>query len=214
MSEIEESKQRPEVDETKRQKDEEKIRNEGGPRLNGRLAATAVGLMVGLVILLTLAVQSSGPGAQPAGRIGTDDTASNKSEVQDLIAHAGDPTPAAFAAPATEPPPMVIPREQTSTAAVPRQPSRYAEWAQDKYMKALEAPEMVSAFHSGTALQIPSMTQTGNGDANNALALNSFQSSNDSSSSVNRLTPTTVRSSSYSIDLWYRSTAPWSTWSA
>ena len=79
MSEIEESKQRPEVDETKRQQDEEKIRNEGGPRLNGRLAATAVGLMVGLVILLTLAVQSSGPGAQPAGRNGTDDTASNKS---------------------------------------------------------------------------------------------------------------------------------------
>jgi hypothetical protein len=66
MSEIEESKQRSaEVDETKRQHDEEKIRNEGGPRLNGRLAATAVGLMVGLVILLTLAVQSSGPGAQP-----------------------------------------------------------------------------------------------------------------------------------------------------
>ena len=46
MSEIEESKQRPGVDETKRQEDEEKIRNEGGPRLNGRLAATAVGLMV------------------------------------------------------------------------------------------------------------------------------------------------------------------------
>src|SRR5713226_2586721 len=50
------------------------------------------------------------------------------------------------------------------------------------------APEMVSAFHSGAALQIPSMTQTGNGDANNALALNSFQSSSDSSSSV-RLHP-------------------------
>src|SRR5271156_4840579 len=113
MSEIEESKQRPEVDETKRQEDEEKIRNEGGPRLNGRLAATAVGLMVGLVILLTLAVQSSGPGTQPAGRNGTDDTASSKSEVQDLIAHAGDPTPATFPAP-TDPPPIVIPREQTS----------------------------------------------------------------------------------------------------
>jgi type IV secretory pathway VirB10-like protein len=188
MSEIEESKQRPEVEETKRQQDEEKIRNEGGPRLNGRLAATAVGLMVGLVILLTLAVQSSGPGAQPSGRNGTDDTASNKSEVQDLIAHAGDPTPAAFPAPPTDPPAMVIPREQTSAPAVPRQPNRYAEWAQDKYMKALEAPEMVSAFHSGAALQIPSMTQTGNGDAGNTLAMNSFQSSSDSSSSV-RLHP-------------------------
>ena len=189
MSEIEESKQRPEVDETKRQQDEEKIRNEGGPRLNGRLAATVVGLMVGLVILLTLAVQSSGPGAQPAGRNSTDDTAPNKAEVQDLIAHGGDPTPATFPAPPTDPPAMVIPREQTSAPAVPRQPSRYAEWAQDKYMKALEAPEMVSAFHSGAALQIPRMTQTGNGgDAGNTLAMNSFQSSSDSSSSV-RLHP-------------------------
>jgi type IV secretion system protein VirB10 len=144
--------------------------------------------MVGLVILLTLAVQSSGPSAQPAGRNGTDDTAPNKAEVQDLIAHAGDPTPATFPAPPTDPPAMVIPRDQTSAPAVPRQPSRYAEWAQDKYMKALEAPEMVSAFHSGAALQIPSMTQTGNGDAGNTLAMNSFQSSTDSSSSV-RLHP-------------------------
>jgi len=188
MSEIEESNQRPEVDETKRQQDEEKIRNEGGPRLNGRLAATAVGLMVGLVILLTLAVQSSGPSAQPVGRNGTDDTMPNKTEVQDLIAHAGDPTPATIPAPPTDPPPMVIPREQTSAPVVPRQPSRYAEWAQDKYMKALEAPQMVSAFHSGAALQIPSVTQTGNGDASKTLALNSFPSSTDSSSSV-RLHP-------------------------
>ncbi len=46
-------------------------------------------------------------------------------------------------------------------------------------MKALEAPQMVSAFHGGSALQIPSVTQTSNGDANNALALNGFQSSNE-----------------------------------
>ena len=67
--------------------------------------------------------------------------------------------PATFPAPPADPPPMVTPREQTSAPAVPRQPSRYAEWAQDKYMKALEAPEMVSAFHSGAALQIPPIVE-------------------------------------------------------
>jgi hypothetical protein len=49
MSESDDSKQRSEVDETKREQDEEQIRSEGGPRLNGRLAVAAVGIMVGLV---------------------------------------------------------------------------------------------------------------------------------------------------------------------
>ena len=61
MSESDDSKQQGNVDETQREQDEEKIRTEGGARLNGRLAATAVGIMMGLVVLLTLAVQSSGP---------------------------------------------------------------------------------------------------------------------------------------------------------
>ena len=46
MSESDDSKQRSEVDETQRQQDEEKIRTEGGPRLNGRLAAATVGIMM------------------------------------------------------------------------------------------------------------------------------------------------------------------------
>ena len=91
MSESDDSKQRSEVDETQRQQDEEKIRTEGGPRLNGRLAAATVGIMMGLVVLLTLAVQSSGPrqSAQSgeASRDG-DNTTADKSAVQDLIAHA------------------------------------------------------------------------------------------------------------------------------
>ncbi len=52
MSESDDSKQRSEVDEAKREQDEEQIRSEGGPRLNGRLAAAAVGVMTGLVVLL------------------------------------------------------------------------------------------------------------------------------------------------------------------
>ena len=35
-------------------------------------------------------------------------------------------------------------------------PSRYAQWAEEKYMKALESPEMVQAFHSGGTLEIAS----------------------------------------------------------
>ena len=36
--------------------------------------------------------------------------------------------------------------------APPRPPSRYAQWAEEKYMKALESPQMVSAFHDGGTL--------------------------------------------------------------
>ncbi len=38
--------------------------------------------------------------------------------------------------------------------APPRPPSRYAQWAEEKYMKALEAPQMVAAFHGGGTLEI------------------------------------------------------------
>ncbi len=164
MSGSADSKQRSEVDETQREQDEEKIRTEGGPRLNGRLAAATVGIMMGLVVLLTLAVQSSGPRQSPqsgeASRDG-DNTTADKTAVQDLLAHASEPTPApVYQAPAMAPSSMVTPREQTAAPAVPRQPSRYAEWARDKYMKALEAPQMVAAFHDST-LEIPSRLRSG-----------------------------------------------------
>ena len=159
MSESDDSKQRSEVDETQRQQDEDKLRTEGGARLNGRLAATAVGVVMGLVVLLTLAVQSSGPrqSAQSgeASHDG-DNTTADKTAVQDLIANATEPTPApVYQAPATAPSSMVIPSRQTEASAPPRQPSRYAEWEREKYMKALEAPQMVAAFHDST-LEIPS----------------------------------------------------------
>jgi len=165
MSESDESKQQGNVDETQRQQDEEKIRTEGGPRLNGRLAAATVAIMMGLVVLLTLAVQSSGPrqSAQSgeASREG-DNTTADKTAVQDLLAHASEPTPAPlYQAPVMAPSSMVIPREQTAAPATPRQPSRYAEWARDKYMKALEAPQMVAAFHDST-LEIPSRLRSDN----------------------------------------------------
>jgi type IV secretion system protein VirB10 len=46
----------------------------------------------------------------------------------------------------------------------PKAPSRFAQWAEDKYLKALEAPQMVAAFHSGGTLEINGkQTQFGNG---------------------------------------------------
>ncbi len=96
MSESDDSKQRSDVDETKREQDEEQIRSEGGPQLNGRLAAAAVGIMVGLVVLLTLAVQSSGPRQSvQSGEVGhdADNTTADKSTVQDLIANASERSP-------------------------------------------------------------------------------------------------------------------------
>jgi hypothetical protein len=39
--------------------------------------------------------------------------------------------------------------------APPQPPSRYAQWAEEKYMKALESPQMVSAFHDGGRWKSP-----------------------------------------------------------
>ncbi len=165
--------------------DEEKIRNEGGPRLNGRLAVTALAVVIGSTILLTLAVQSSGlrQSRQPAAADDTGGTA-NKTEVEDLISHAGDPTPVPRYSPPA--PPSVVQGISGAQTAEPRQPSRYAEWARDKYMKALEAPQMVEAFHGRSTLEIPSVAQNGSA----MLALNGFRSESDSAgASVVRLHP-------------------------
>ncbi len=161
MSESDDSKKQGEVDVTQGQQDEDKLRTEGGARLNGRLAATGVGVAMGLVVLLTLAVQSSGPrqsaqSAEARHDGDGDNSTADKTAVQDLIANATAPTPAPlYQAPATAPSSMVIPSRQTEASATPRQPSRYAEWEREKYMKALEAPQMVPAFHDST-LEIPS----------------------------------------------------------
>ena len=57
------------------------------------------------------------------------------------------PTPGAIA---------VIPMAKSQTPPVneARTPSRYAQWSEDKRMRALEAPQMVAAFHSGGTLEI------------------------------------------------------------
>ena len=126
----------------------------GGGRFNRLIliAFAAVAVVSGVVV--ALGVESSGIG-QSAGvqKAGEDPGASarNNGEIADLAAHGGKP----LAAPTFVPPPAMIATLQAPIQqAPPRPPSRYAQWAEEKYMKALESPQMVSAFHGGGTLEI------------------------------------------------------------
>ncbi len=126
----------------------------GGGRFNRLIliAFAAVAIVSGVVV--ALGVESSGIG-QSAGvqKAGEDPGASarNSGEIADLAAHGGKP----LAAPTFVPPPAVVATVQAPIQqAPPRPPSRYAQWAEEKYMKALESPQMVSAFHGGGTLEI------------------------------------------------------------
>ena len=126
----------------------------GGGRFNRLIliAFAAVAIVSGVVV--ALGVESSGIG-QSAGvqKAGEDPGASarNNGEIADLAAHDGR----AVTAPTFVPPPAVVaPVQAPIQQAPPRPPSRYAQWAEEKYMKALESPQMVSAIHGGGTLEI------------------------------------------------------------
>ena len=126
----------------------------GGGRFNRLIliAFAAVAIVSGVVV--ALGVESSGIGQSAAlQKAGEDPGASarNSGEIADLAAHGGR----ALAAPTFVPPPAVVAAVQAPIQqAPPRPPSRYAQWAEEKYMKALESPQMVSAFHGGGTLEI------------------------------------------------------------
>jgi type IV secretory pathway VirB10-like protein len=107
-------------------------------------------------VLLALGVQSSGTSRSAAThRLGDDpnSAARNSGEIADLAAHGAAP----LSAPSFVPVMPVAPTMQAPLpAAVPKAPSRYAQWAEEKYMKALESPQMVQAFHGGEALELAS----------------------------------------------------------
>jgi type IV secretory pathway VirB10-like protein len=126
----------------------------GGGRFNRLIliAFAAVAIVSGVVV--ALGVESSGIG-QGAGvqKAGEDPGASarNNGEIADLAANGGK----RLAAPTFVPPPAVVATVQAPIQQTPpRPPSRYAQWAEEKYMKALESPQMVSAFHDGGTLEI------------------------------------------------------------
>jgi len=138
----------------------------GGGRFNRRLLVVLVGIAMIVGAVAVEGIRSAGVTTPSAGVPSTDDStdaARNKAEVEELAAGATRPNPPAAV---VTPPPPAMPRVQTQVVQrTAREPSRYAQWVQDKYMKALEAPEMVAAFHSPSALEIPK-AQGGEGGAN------------------------------------------------
>jgi type IV secretion system protein VirB10 len=126
----------------------------GGGRFNRLILITFAVVAIVSGVVVALGVESSGIG-QSAGvqKAGEDPGASarNNGEIADLAANGGKRP----AAPTFVPPPAVVATVQAPIQQTPpRPPSRYAQWAEEKYMKALESPQMVSAFHEGGTLEI------------------------------------------------------------
>ena len=135
----------------------------GGGRFNRLLGIVFVAVAMLGGVLIALGVQSSGTSQNPPAQKAVEDAgaaARNSGEIEDLAEHGSAPhqLPVALPSPAIRPS-IQMPAQQTA----PKQPSRYAQWAQDKYMKALESPQMVAAFHGGQALEIATKGQGGDG---------------------------------------------------
>ena len=137
------------------EQEEQEQEHLGGGRFNRLLGVVFVAVAMVGGVALALGVQSSGSSQSSASQKTVDDPGSaarDRGEIEDLAAHGAIPHAALTV--------MPIPALPTSQAPVqsnaPRPPSRYAQWAEEKYMKALESPEMVQAFHSGETLEIAS----------------------------------------------------------
>ncbi len=129
--------------------------HEGGPRFSRRvLIMVSVGAVV-VGVVTAEGIRTAGVRTTSAVTQAVDDGAAaarNQAEVEDLAAGSRAPVMPGAAPAAVVP----MPSAQTVVAPPPKAPSRYAEWAADKYMKALEAPQMVAAFHAGSTLELGS----------------------------------------------------------
>ena len=138
------------------EQDEQEEEHLGGGRFNRLLGIIFVAVAMVGGVALALGVQSSGSSQSSASQRSVDDPGSaarDRGEIEDLAAHGGGP----HAAPTVMPIEPVLPiSQQPVQPSAPKPPSRYAQWAEEKYMKALESPEMVQAFHSGGTLEIAS----------------------------------------------------------
>jgi type IV secretory pathway VirB10-like protein len=127
----------------------------GGGRFNRLILIAFAVVAIASGMVAALGVESSRTGQSALQKASEDPGASarNKGEIADLVAHGGKP----LAAPTFVPPPAVVRTTQSPIQqAAARPPSRYALWAEEKYLKALEAPQMVSAFHGGATLEVAS----------------------------------------------------------
>ena len=134
--------------------DEQEQEHAGGGRFNRLLGIVFIGVAMVGGVAIALGVQSSGARSDATVEKTVDDpsaAARNRGEVEDLAAHGAErhSVPRYAATPA-----IIASTQMPGQPRAPRPPSRYAQWAADKYMKALEAPEMVAAFHGGQALEI------------------------------------------------------------
>jgi type IV secretory pathway VirB10-like protein len=127
----------------------------GGERFNRRLLVMAgvFAVVVGVIAgegIRSAGVKTTSAGTQPPTD-NTVDAERHKAEVAELATGTTPPmalpTPGAIAV-------IRIAKSQTPPAHEARTPSRYAQWAEDKRMRALEAPQMVAAFLSGGILEI------------------------------------------------------------
>lgn len=138
------------------EQEEQEHEHLGGGRFNRLLGVVFVAVAMLGGVALALGVQSSGTSQTSASLKSVDDPGSaarDRGEIEDLAAHGAEP----HATPTVLPNEPVMPISQPPVQpSAPKPPSRYAQWAEEKYMKALESPEMVQAFHSGGTLEIAS----------------------------------------------------------
>jgi type IV secretory pathway VirB10-like protein len=136
--------------------EEQQDSHPGGGRFNRLLGISFVVIAMAGGVALALGIQSSGKSQDAAAQKAVDDpgaAARDRGEIEDLAANGGR----LHTAPNSAPTPAIFSSIQTPIQhSPPKPPSRYAQWAQDKYMKALEAPQMVQAFHGGATLEIAS----------------------------------------------------------
>ncbi len=138
------------------EQDEQEQEHLGGGRFNRLLGVVFVALAMLGGVALALGVQSSGAPQSAASEKAIEDPGSstrNRGEIEDLAAHGAEPH-AAHTVISTEPLMPLSPRQAQPPA--PKSPSRYAQWIEDKYMKALESPQMLQAFHGDKTLEIAS----------------------------------------------------------
>src|ERR1700722_19811741 len=152
---------------------------QGGHRINRRLIGVVAGAAIIVAIAGVAGIKAAGNSNQTGTQLVTqpdDSTQStrDRASTEDLRAEA---LPHATPAPLLSPM-LIQPRPLTRPPqTVARNPSRYEQWAADKYLRALEAPQMVAAFHGPTnALEIgPGAAQTEEQSAGNAQGGGSSQ---------------------------------------
>jgi type IV secretory pathway VirB10-like protein len=136
--------------------EEQQDSHPGGGRFNRLLGISFVVIAMAGGVALALGIQSSGKSQDLAAQKAVDDPGAasrDRGEIEDLAANGAHP----HTTPNSAPTPAIFSSIQTPfQRSAPKPASRYAQWAQDKYMKALEAPQMVQAFHGGATLEIAS----------------------------------------------------------